>query len=154
MVRRGGLVLFFVLIFSSILVVVACGGPRSARGDLGTGWQSLSDTLGLETGLAVFANAFSCGLTAAELRRLHEIGASRSQVVLVLLANPADSTSVTAFGRDMGFSSHRTMTHSRFRSMVGADHVPPLFVVFKRGRPAVIVNSMTSRALDALDVFF
>ena len=75
-------------------------------------------------------------------------------VVLVLLANPVDSTSVAAFARDMGFSSHRAMTHSRFRSMVGADHVLPLFVVFKRGRPAVIVNGMTSRGLDALDVIF
>ena len=88
MVTRRGLVLLFVLIFSSILVVVACDGPRSASWDLGTGWQRLSDTLDLETGVAVFANAFSCGLTAAELRRLHEIGASRSQCGTCALGQP------------------------------------------------------------------
>lgn len=155
MVRRRVVVS---LVLSSIAVVVACRGQPSADLDLDRerqpSWQELSDALDLETGLGVFATAFSCGLTAEELRRLREISASESRVDLVLLANPGDSTAVAAFGRDIGFSSYRTMTHSRLRALVGTDHTLPLFVLFKRGKPMAIVSGSMSRRLDALEVFF
>ena len=74
--------------------MVGWGSQRSADSDGGRespdGWQSLSAELNLETGLAVFANPFSCGLTAQELTRLREIGASKSRLAFVLLVTEHD----------------------------------------------------------------
>lgn len=68
----------------AIASVVACGSQQSADPESPGGWQSLSAELDLETGLAVFANPFSCGMTAQELTRLRDIGTSKSRLAYVL----------------------------------------------------------------------
>lgn len=147
------------LVSSSIAVVIGCGTQpstppvtdREPRDD----WQNLAAALDVETGLAVFTNPFSCGLTSEELSRLRELGASKeSRLAFVLLTNLEDSVSVAAAAHDMGFPSHRSMSHSRFRAIAGADYRLPLFALFKRGRPAVIVSDVMPRRLEALEAFF
>lgn len=143
----------------AVIAAVGCGSQQFAdpNGDseLLGGWQRLSAELDMETGLAVFTNPFSCGLTAQELNRLRDIGTSKSRLAYVLLITGNDDTaSVASAAHDLGLPSYRTMSLSDFRALVGDEHGLPLFVVLKRGRPAVIVSDGMARRLDALEAFF
>lgn len=143
----------------AIAATIGCGREQPATLSftdrvVPNGWQGVSAELELETGLVVFTRPFSCGLTAEELGRLREISASKSRLAFVLLTSDDDSASVAAAAHDLGFTSYRTMTETRFSALAGVDHGLPLFVLFKRGRPAVIMSDVMSRRLEALEAFF
>lgn len=136
-----------------VVTLLGCGEPASARPVSG---EELSDALGLETGVAVFANAFSCGISGYEFRRLEEWRSKGVPVKVVLLAEPGDSAAATLAARDMGLRQHRIMTPSRFVSLrgQGGPSTLPLFVLFKRGQPVLVMGDVVGRRLEALEALF
>ena len=115
---------------------------------------TLGDVLLIETGLVVFANAFSCGLTSHELRQLSVMQSNQLPVEVVLLADPTDTTPVDAAARDLGLKTHRVMSRAQFDAVIGQGFRSlPLFVVVKNTRPVVVMSDVRPRRLQALGAF-
>jgi len=113
---------------------------------------------GLDTGLAIVLNPFTCGLTGEDIQRLNTLQTEgRVQTEVLFVAEPADSAAVDKVASDMGLGMpYRSMSR---RSFVGLTESlalrAPLFVLMRRGRAVAVVSDIeTHRALDFLGLMY
>ena len=104
------------------------------------------------TGVAVVANAFSCALGRREIDGLNALHHEGTPVEMVLIADPADSASVTLAAGDLGLQMpYRAVSRAELTGLGGTRPFGlPVVALFRRGRVLMITGGETHGAVAAV----